>query len=304
MGPLSEWRWIAELSGWIVAAWAAEIVLYVSTASAALRAALGRMPRAALALVLAASACLPYLLYAPFTGVFDPGRFLALLTLASSLAGWYVVLRPGGWRDAGFVALVAGVVLARLFLRIYPSPTAGLPMEVLGQLMWIRLGLLSALLMRQAKGVGFGWWPTRREWRIGVLHFLLFLPLGLGLGLATGLVRGVSLDGPFLKLAGAAAATFAGMMWVVALSEEFFFRGLLQRWLSEWFRSARWGWLAASVVFGAAHLPFRGFPNWRFALVATAAGLVYGRAYLAGGGIRAAMAAHALTNTVWRTLLE
>ena len=100
-----------------------------------------------------------------------------------------------------------------------------------------------------------------------------------------------------------AVGTFFGMLWVVALSEEFFFRGLLQRWLSEWLRSERGGLVVASVLFGLAHLPFRSFPNWRFALLAAVAGLFYGRAYLKAGGIRAAMVAHALVNTVWRVLL-
>lgn len=304
MGPLAESRWLAAWNGWIVAAWVVEAVLYACTASVALRSWLARLPRSALAFALAVSAWLPYLLYAPATGVFEPRSFAVLGLLSVSLAFWYLVFQRGGWRDAGFLALAAGAMLARAFKRIYPSPIEGLPMEALGQLMWIRLGVLSALLLRKAEGVGFGWWPTKREWKVGVLHFAVFMPAGLALGWATGMVRGVSIEEPWWRMAATAAATFAGMMWVVALSEEFFFRGLLQRWMSAWLGSATWGWLAASILFGAAHLPFRGFPNWRFALVATAAGLVYGRAFTVGGGIRAAMVAHALTNTVWRTLLE
>ncbi len=265
---------------------------------------LRRLPRGAIALALALAAPVPYLLYAPATGLFGAANFGVLLLLAAALAGWYAVFGPGGWRDAGFLVLAAGVMLARVFKGIYASPAAGPPMEVLGQLMWIRTAVMSALLLRKAESVGFGWWPTKREWKIGAVHFFAFLPVGLAMGSALGLLRGASLDEPVAKLAGAAVATFFGMLWVVALSEEFFFRGLLQRWMSDWTGSATWGWLAASLAFGAAHLPFRGFPNWRFAVMATLAGLVYGRAYLAGGGIRAAMVAHALTNTVWRTLLE
>ncbi|MCS7315871.1 MAG: CPBP family intramembrane glutamic endopeptidase [Bryobacterales bacterium] len=302
MAALSEWAWIESLNGWVVAAWVVETGLYASTASAGLRTALGRLPRWATALALTVSASLSYLLYAPATGLFEWKAFATLMVLAAALAGWYALLRPGGWRDAGFLLLVAGVMLARAFKRIYPGLSEGPPMEVLGQLMWIRLGVLGAVVLRRAEGVGFGWWPSKREWRIGALHFAAFLPLGIVLGLVTGVVRGIELPGPAWKVAILAAANFAGMMWVVALSEEFFFRGLLQCWASQWLRSAVWGWLVASLAFGAAHLPFRGFPNWRFALVATVAGLVYGRAYRAGQGIRAAMVAHALTNTVWRTL--
>ena len=93
--------------------------------------------------------------------------------------------------------------------------------------------------------------------------------------------------------------TFLGMLWVVALREEFLFRGLLQ----EWFDSPV-GLVMVSLVFGLAHLPFRGFPNWRFAILATVAGLFYGRAYLKTGSIRAAMVAHALTNVTWKVFFS
>ena len=86
-------------------------------------------------------------------------------------------------------------------------------------------------------------------------------------------------------------------IWVVALAEEFLFRGLLQQRLSLWLRSSPAGCIMASIAFGLVHLPFGRFPNWRFALLAGIAGLFYGRAYAKSGGIRAAMVAHALMNT-------
>ncbi len=60
--------------------------------------------------------------------------------------------------------------------------------------------------------------------------------------------------------------------------------------------------LFASLIFGAVHLPFRAFPNWRFALLAAAAGVAYGLAFRAARSIRAAMVAHALVVTTWRLL--
>jgi membrane protease YdiL (CAAX protease family) len=92
------------------------------------------------------------------------------------------------------------------------------------------------------------------------------------------------------------------MLWVVALSEEFFFRGVLQRQLSRLLANETAAVLIASVLFGLAHLPFRQFPNWRFALVAATAGFFYGRAFSRAGNIRAAMVTHALVNTTTRML--
>jgi membrane protease YdiL (CAAX protease family) len=116
---------------------------------------------------------------------------------------------------------------------------------------------------------------------------------------AAGIIRLAEWKGPWLTL-GAAAGTFFGVLWVVALSEEFFFRGLLQQWLEQFTGRAAAALLLASALFGAAHLGFRQFPNWQFALLAAAMGVVYGLAFRAGGGIRAAMVAHALVVVIWR----
>ena len=98
------------------------------------------------------------------------------------------------------------------------------------------------------------------------------------------------------------AATFLGILWVVALSEEFFFRGLLQQWMTQWTGSAAAGLAGTSIVFGAVHLGFRGFPNWKFAVAAATAGWFYGRAYQQARSIRASMVTHALVVTLWRAL--
>jgi membrane protease YdiL (CAAX protease family) len=271
------------LNPWAAAAWLLELILYSSLASAALRRKLEQANRRLLTLACIVSALLPYLLYAPACGVFQPGPAALLALLATGLSAWYLILPRSSAADAGFLLLVAGVALARVWKRVYLTPWDWPPMDPLGQLMWIRLGILAALLLRKAEGIGFGWFPSRREWRIGVIHFLAFLPAGLALALGTGFIRDLVPPFPSARLLLSAAATFFGMLWVVALAEEFFFRGLLQRWLGEWLDNPTAGWLLASALFGLAHLPFRSFPNWRFALLAGVAGLFYGRAYRVGG---------------------
>ena len=75
------------------------------------------------------------------------------------------------------------------------------------------------------------------------------------------------------------------------MSEEFFFRGVMQPKL---------GLVATSIVFGLVHLPFREFPNWKHVLVATVLGLFCGRAYQKTGSIRAPIVTHALVVATWR----
>jgi len=257
-----------------------------------------RLMSPVLAALLAVSALAPYLIYSLGTGQFRWGALARLAVLAGAVAFWYVVRQPSPTADLAFLALLAAPVLMRFFDWVYTSPLLNLQVEVLGQLMLIRLAATAVLIFRKPEGVGFGFWPTAREWKIGLLHFAMFMPVGFALALGIGLFRFEPSLTPWWKPVG----SFVGMLWVVALSEEFLFRGLLQRWLTDWLGRPQAALLAAALLFGSVHLWFREFPNWRFALVAAVAGWFYGRAYRVAGGIRAAMVAHALTNVVARTL--
>jgi membrane protease YdiL (CAAX protease family) len=256
----------------------------------------------AVAAGLTGSALAPYLVYTLPLGLFHWRAALLLLCLASAACAWFLLLPRNRFTDAGFIMLMAGVKLSGAFGLIYPDAAPRVDLTILGFLMWIRLGVMAALEFRGARGVGFGFWPGRKEWLIGCREYIYFLPLGLTLALATGLVRYRPMGASLWQWPFAAAGVFLGMLWVVALAEEFFFRGLLQRWLGDWSGSTSVGWVVAAVAFGLVHLPAGAFPNWRYALLAAIAGLFYGRAYQASGGIRAAMVAHALTNTTIQML--
>ena len=103
--------------------------------------------------------------------------------------------------------------------------------------------------------------------------------------------------GPNLALA---IAEFFGILWVVALSEEFFFRGLLQQWLERWTGSSIGALIIASFFFGAAHLWVHEFPNWRYSAVAATLGLFCGMAWRETRSIQASMVTHALAATIYR----
>ena len=74
-----------------------------------------------------------------------------------------------------------------------------------------------------------GFLPTRAEWTIGLRHYLYFAAVGLPLALALKAVH-FAAPAPLWKI----AATFLGFFWVIALSEEFLVRGVLQGWIEEW----------------------------------------------------------------------
>jgi membrane protease YdiL (CAAX protease family) len=293
----------ARLAAPIIAAFLWEASFYLVPGFPGIReAAEKRWRPPILASGLVASAVAPYLVCTLPTGTFHWGALILLASVAAAACFWFLLLPRNGFSDVGFILLMAAVKLFGVFAFIYPTVAPKVPLEILGFLMWIRLGVMAVLSFRGAEGIGFGFIPTKSDWLIGIREFCLFLPIGLPLALAIGFVRYRPMPLEWWQWPGAALGTFLGMLWVVALAEEFLFRGLLQQRLSLWLGSSPAGCVLASIAFGLAHLPFGRFPNWRFALVAGVAGLFYGRAYAKSGGIRAAMVAHALMNTCTQML--
>ncbi len=290
----------AAVAGPLLAAALLEAALYLAAVSEGPRKWIERHV-APLPLWMAVSGVAPYLVCVMPLGRFDLFRFSAVAALAALVSFWYAVVPRGRIADLAFVAVIAAGLLLDPFEWIYPAPHPRLRMEILGELMWTRLAILAVIAQAKHPVKGFGVWPTRAEWAAGARNFAWFLPLGILTGWLTGFGRfrphPADWRFPFI-----AAATFAGMLLVVALREEFFFRGLLQEWTARWFRSEWAGLVATAAIFGLVHLPFRGFPNWTFASIAALAGLFYGRAYMEARSVRAAMVTHALVNTVWRTL--
>lgn len=285
-----------------IAAALIEIALYLVPGFASTRAVVESFkPLPARALAIQLSTLVPYLIYAVGTGTFH-WRHLALLAGITTVASaWYVVQNKKHLMvDLLFLALVAGIILMKVFPRIYIELTPRVPAAVLGQLMWIRLGILAVLSIRGMGGIGFGFLPTRKDWSIGIQQFILFAPIAVVIGMMVKFAQPHLAFTVWWKGMGIAAVTFAGILWVVALSEEFFCRGMLQQILSKRMNSTVAGLLCASILFGLMHLPFRHFPNWKFCLLATLAGIFYGWAYIRAGSIRAAMVTHAFVVTTWR----
>jgi membrane protease YdiL (CAAX protease family) len=246
----------------------------------------------------------PYLLYTIPLGLSSPVSAAVLVLIAAAASAWFRMVPRGRVADFAYIALVAAPLLFKLFPLLYPRAHDDLRLDFLGQLMWIRAAIVAVLHDRPQRGIHFGFIPTRQEWRTGLKWFAFALPPVLGLVVWTGFASLAIPQAPWWQTAGVAIGTFIGILWVVALSEEFLFRGLLQQWFEE-ITGKRWIALAAaSILFGAVHLGFRGFPNYRFAAIAAVAGVFYGMAFARGNGIRAAMVTHACMVAVWRTLFR
>jgi uncharacterized protein len=77
---------------------------------------------------------------------------------------------------------------------------------------------------------------------------------------------------------------------IPAISEELFFRGLLQRLLSEWSRNIHAGILITSILFAAIHMQFYGF------IPRMLLGMIFGYLFVWTGSIWVPVFAHFLNN--------
>ncbi len=282
-----------------------EFSFYLLLGFASLRESLAeRFSRPVLAASLAGSALLPYAVYAFGTGRSGFPQALCFGVLAAAVAFWFIprLTSPAmeGARNILFLLLLAAIVLSGVLRWIFPAPMPKLPLEVLGHITLLRTGMLAALLFGPAAATGIGFLPRGRDLAWGAVWFAAAAAAAVPLGWRW----------KELRLTGHAPGVwqsigvFLGVFWVLALSEEFFFRGLLQQWLSRWTRSTPAGLILASLLFGSVHLGFRGhFPNWHFGILATILGLCCGAAFLQAGSIRASMITHALAVGAWRLFL-
>jgi len=287
----------------VLPAFLAEIALYILPGFEDVRAAISGLPKARTATLLTVVAVVPWALATVPLGEFGFVLLAGVAAIAALVAFWYVALKPGLAADLTFLAIIAAAILSHAFRLLYPAPSPALPLEILGRLMLVHTGIIAVLCIR-GLDAGFGFVPQPREWAIGLLFTLCFLPIGAGLGAALHVARWHPAVAVTWKLPLVAIARFAGVLWVVALTEEFFVRGFLQQILARSLKSDATGLVIASVAFGALHLPFGAFPNWRFATIAAIAGLFYGAAFIRTRGIRAPMVMHALIVTAWQLLFN
>ncbi|HKO18527.1 MAG TPA: CPBP family intramembrane glutamic endopeptidase, partial [Acidobacteriaceae bacterium] len=90
----------------------------------------------------------------------------------------------------------------------------------------------------------------------------------------------------------------------IAIPEELFFRGWLQNLLER--RLGRWqSLLMTSVLFGLSHFNKRAVHfNWRYVVLATIAGIFYGRAWRAERRVGASAITHTCVDVVWSQWLR
>lgn len=252
--------------------------------------------------VLGSAAFLAYLIYAVGTGTFGILRVavVAIFVFVPLCLAATAKRKPAGtWQD--FLVL-AGIWVAVKFgpshrVWLYPG---GRLAYVFTVLLAVNVALAAFLLIRRADGIGYsiGW---GRHWGFFVLgSFIVFACIAIPLG--TGM-HFIALA-PQWRAWPSLVFTSLGILLFTAWPEELLFRGLLQNILSRASKSDLAGWWTASVLFGFSHITNLGFPNWRYVILASIAGIFYGWTWRKTGSIFASAMVHAMVDISWHFLFR
>jgi CAAX protease family protein len=238
-----------------------------------------------------------YLIYAIGTNTFAfsrAGAVAAIIVIPLALAKSAEGQPPGAWQD---YLMLAGIWVTVKFSPshwLWPYPGERLA-YVFTVLLCLNVALAAFVLIRKIPGIGYniGW---GRRWGFYVVaSFVVFaaiaIPLGMGMHFIQFAPRWRTWPSlPFLTIA---------ILFFTAWPEEFLFRGLLQNMLSSSSKSELAAWWTASVLFGFSHITNMGFPNWRYVILASIAGIFYGWTWRKSNSIFASAIVHGLVDTTW-----
>jgi len=218
--------------------------------------------------------------------------YAALPVAIAWLLGRAAIADPeqrGNWRDAIILLTVGLAVDLRWFERAWPNSLTSL-----GKLLLVDAALYGFVVIRQLNGTGFDFHFRWDDWKTGLRELAYFSPLVLAGGLALGFLHPHSNP---LRLS--MIPTWIYIFIFVAVPEELFFRAWVQNLLQR--RVARRTALViTAVLFGLSHFNKRSAHfNWRYVVLASVAGIFYGRAWRKQRRVPASAITHASVDAIW-----
>ena len=247
-------------------------------------------------LCLPALLVVPYLLVAKAHGAFQAGWFVVYLLLPVCLVFllWTAQrLDPdqrGNWRDY-LVLLVLGVVVEfHLFEPAWPAHLGWFNRIIL-----LNIGLYGFVVVRHLSNADFDLRPRLADWRIGLRELAFYAPIAIPAGLALGFLHWRAGLPGFTRF----LSTWVSIFFLVALLEETYFRSWWQN-LMERSVGRNPALIVTALLFGLSHFNKGATPfNWRYVLLASLAGIFYGRAWRAQYRLFASAITHSLVDTIW-----
>ncbi len=282
--------------GVAAALFAFELILAAPNMLAAVQAALGRRGAVLAALV----PLFAVLIYSfgvsgnwKYTLIGATYAVLPALLLAASAGN-----STASWLDYAAAAIIWLPVEFRWMYRIFPFPPQ--LSHTLTILLALSAGVATFVLVRRLEGIGYA-----IEWKSGdgqnvLLHFLLFVAIAVPLGIS---IHFIAYDFSMARLRSLPMAA-VGITFFTAWPEEFLFRGVLQNLFSKSLKNQWAGLAIASLIFGLSHILHAPFPNWKYVLLATIAGLFYGHAWMKSGSLLPGALVHAFVDISWHLLFR
>jgi len=257
--------------------------------------AINRLPALA-RLALPALGGLAYLLAAYGTPYFrwSSVGLYAVVPIALVLLIWHASQNDpeqrGDWRDFAVLAVLGVVVEFHWLELLWP-----MHLRSLNRLLLLDTGLYGFLVIRRLTGVGFNFVPRLRDVKFGLRELCFYAPIAIPLGLGLKFLHAhAALPSP-----GRFLLSWISIFAFIAILEETFFRGWVQNLLER--RIGRtWSLIVTAVLFGLSHFN-KGAThfNWRYVLLATLAGIFYGRAWQQERRLVASCITHASVDTIW-----
>ncbi len=218
-----------------------------------------------------------------------------LIAVMLARAQRYDPEQHGNWRDFAILLLLGLPVDLRWFEGPWPPHLA-----VISKLILLDAGLYGFLVIRRLTGVGFDLRMRREDILVGLRELLFYAPIAIPLGFALGFLR---LDARLPTL-GSAAGALLITFFFIAIPEEIYFRGWIQNLLERRLGRNRSLWLTA-IVFGLSHFNKRSAHfNGPYVLLASIAGIFYGRAWRSRRRVAAAAITHSGVDTIWTLWLS
>src|SRR5216683_5799637 len=255
----------------------------------------------AVRMVLPAALCVPYAMVAISYEQFRWGWFALYLLLPVAItlllhrSSVVDQAQRGDWSDFLVLAVLGLAVDLRWFEPAWP-PRFG----VFNKILLLDAGIYGFLAIRRLQGVGFDLRLRLADLRIGLREFAIFAPIAIALGLTLGFLHFHA----YIPAVSYVVLAWTFTFFFIAVPEELFFRGWLQNLLERRI-GPRWALAVTAVLFGLSHFNKRAAHfNWRYVVLASLAGIFYGRAWLQQRRVGASAVTHASVDTLWSVWLR
>jgi len=162
----------------------------------------------------------------------------------------------------------------------------------------ILLALAIFVLFRRLKGMKINLPRSGRDLVNLLLGFAACAPILIALGRIIGFLPRFHL--PMRASVISIGSEYLIILAITALPEEILFRGLIQNCIVQKFGQSAITLLMAAFIFGCAHLDNGPgpLPNWRYMILATIAGIAYGKVFEKSSSIFASAGLHALVDLI------